>query len=71
MLRNGFKNFYDRRITKPKQSLISVLYQIDLFSLTEKSSDTCRQFYPAEIKRTSVFNKMCCGNLLCIMTSIS
>ena len=25
MLRNGFKNFDDRRITKPKQSFISVL----------------------------------------------
>ena len=44
MLRNGFKNFDDRRITKPKQSLISVwILNWFIFIKTEKSSNTCHQ----------------------------
>ena len=70
MLRNGFKNFDDRRITKPKQSLISVLISNWLIFINRKIIRHLPSILSSR-KKKSAFNKMCCGNLLCIMTSIS
>ena len=68
MLRNGFKNLDYHRITKPKQSLISVLISKWFILINRKTIQNLPSIKPKP-HVNSPFNKwQRCGNLLCIMT---